>query len=231
MLAKRSGTPGAANDLLKKMRILMIFAIARGLRSDNPTQGVKRYKSGAGYHTWTEHEIRQYEETWPIGTIERTAFALLLYTGQRRSDVVRMTRQDIVNDHISVVPEKTSRTTRKRLHIRLHPNLATTLERWPARHVSILTTKYEKPFSAAGFGNWMADKIAAAGLPDRCVTHGLRKAAARRLAEAGCPPHEIMAITGHTSLKEVQRYTEQVDQRRLGDAAIQRLTVNKESQT
>ena len=72
--------------------------------------------------------------------------------------------------------------------------------------MSILTTTLGKPLSPAGFGNWMADKIAAANLPDHCVTHGPHKAAARRLAEVGCPAHEIMAITGHTSLAEVQRY-------------------------
>jgi integrase len=37
----------------------------------------------------------------------------------------------------------------------------------------------------------------------RCKTHGLRKAAARRLAEA----KQIQAITGHKTLAEVERYT------------------------
>ena len=79
----------------------------------------------------------------------------------------------------------------------------------------------------------MADKIAAAGLPNRCVTHGLRKAAARRLAEAGCSEHQIMAITGHGSLKEVERYTKDAAQARLAKTAIERLPVrntNKNSQ-
>ncbi len=67
----------------------------------------------------------------------------------------------------------------------------------------------------AGFGNWMADKIQLAGLPERCVTHGLRKAAARRLAEAGCTANEIGAITGHTTLKEISRYTRAAEQRGL----------------
>jgi integrase len=66
----------------------------------------------------------------------------------------------------------------------------------------------------------MADKIAAAGLPDECVTHGLRKAAARRLADAGCSTLMIMAVTGHQSLKEVERYTRAAEQKRLATAAI-----------
>jgi tRNA-Thr(GGU) m(6)t(6)A37 methyltransferase TsaA len=133
-------------------------------------------------------------------------------------DVVRMTWPDIVDGRVSVVPRKTARSSRVRLPIRVHANLSAALDAWPRRHISILTTANKKPFSATGFGNWMADKIGAADLPDHRVTHGLRKAAARRLAEAGCPPREIMAITGHTSLAEVERYTREVDQLRLGDA-------------
>ena len=163
-------------------------------------------------------------------TRERTAFARLLYTGQRLSDVVRMTWPDIVDGRIKVVPQKTARSSRRHLQITVHADLSTALAAWPRHNISILTTSINKPFSAAGFGNWMAERIAAAELPERCVTHGLRKAAARRLAEVGCTPHEIMAITGHASLAEAERYTREVDQIRLGDVAIGRLTVNRDSQ-
>ena len=47
-----------------------------------------------------------------------------------------------------------------------------------------------------------------------------RKAASVRLAEAGCTPHEIAAITGHATLSELVRYTRAVDQRRLAEAAV-----------
>ncbi|MGA8470856.1 MAG: tyrosine-type recombinase/integrase, partial [Pseudolabrys sp.] len=53
-----------------------------------------------------------------------------------------------------------------------------------------------------------------------CSAHGLRKAAAWRLAEAGCTAHEIAAITGHASLKQVSHYTKAVDQKRLATAAM-----------
>ena len=69
----------------------------------------------------------------------------------------------------------------------------------------------------------MAERIGKAGLPDRCVTHGLRKAAARRLAEAGCSANEIAAITGHASLEEVARYTRAAEQRKLARSAMDRL--------
>ncbi|WP_050783436.1 tyrosine-type recombinase/integrase [Methylobacterium nodulans] len=90
-----------------------------------------------------------------------------------------------------------------------------------------MTTTYGDPFSAKGFGNKMADAIAAAGLPDRCVTHGIRKAAARRLAEAGCTTHQVASITGHKSLAEIERYTREVNQKATAGAAILKIASRK----
>jgi integrase len=55
------------------------------------------------------------------------------------------------------------------------------------------------------------------------VFHGLRKAAAVRLAEAGCSTHEIAAITGHETLAMVELYTKGAEQKRRAVAAIQKL--------
>jgi integrase len=65
---------------------------------------------------------------------------------------------------------------------------------------------------------WCAE----AGLPE-CSAHGLRKACARRLAEAGATAHEIMAVTGHKTLAEVQRYTETAMREGLADSAHAKL--------
>jgi len=219
IIALKAATPGSANDLLKKIRTLIKFAIDGGWRSDDPTLRIKTFPEHE-FHTWTEDEIAQYEERWPVGSRERTAFALHLHTGQRRSDVVRMAWTDVANNAINVVQAKTG----ARLTIPLHPHLSAVLRAWPRKHVVMLTTVFGKPFSTAGYGNMMADAIAAAGLPDRCVLHGVRKAAARRLAEAGCTEKEIASVTGHTTLKEVARYTRAADQKRLAAGAVAKLT-------
>jgi integrase len=109
----------------------------------------------------------------------------------------------------------------------LHPDLQEILGCWPRTHIAILTTVFGKPFSVAGFGNMMGDSIRAAGLPARCVSHGLRKAAARRLAEAGCSEKQIAAVTGHRTLKEVARYTRAADQELLAAQAVDKLTEQK----
>ena len=222
IVAKRSATPGAANDVLKKLKILVHFAIDNGWRTDDPTLRIKKF-AGGEFHTWTEEEITGFEARWPVGSMPRLAFALLVCTGQRRSDVVAMSWTDVQDGAIRVVQRKTG----AKLWVALHPELAQILA--DTRHIAdtILTTAFGKSFTSNGFGNFMADKIAAAGLPDRCVTHGLRKAASRRLAEAGCSANEIAAITGHTTLAEVSRYTKAAEQRHLARAAIERLPGGK----
>ena len=144
--------------------------------------------------------------------------ALLLYTGQRRSDVVRMGPQHIQNGRILVRQQKTGRA----LEIPIHPHLAEALGATSSGNLAFLVTGAGAPFSAAGFGLRFREWCDAAGLR-QCSAHGLRKAQCRRLAEVGCSAPEIAAISGHKSLKEVQRYIEEADQAKLAQAAIRRM--------
>jgi hypothetical protein len=50
------------------------------------------------------------------------------------------------------------------------------------------------------------------------------------MAEAGCTPHEIAAVTGHASLKEVTPYTQGVDRKRLAAAAMANMATRTEHQ-
>jgi integrase len=191
----RSRKRFAARHWLKAIRALMKYAVEIGLREDNPAAGVKLPSLRTdGYHTWTEDEIKQFEARHGQGTRARLALSLLLYTGQRRGDVIRMGRQHIRDGVLHIRQQKTG----IELAIPVHAILAANIADTPSDHLTLLTTQTGKPFSAAGFGNWFRDRCNEAGLAD-CSAHGLRKAAARRLAEAGCTMHEIAAITGHAS--------------------------------
>lgn len=85
-----------------------------------------------------------------------------------------------------------------------------------------LVSSFGKPFTQNGFGNRFRQWCDAAGLKE-CSAHGLRKAAAARLAEAGCTDREIMAITGHTTTKEVDRYTKGAKQKLMAKTAMLKL--------
>jgi len=142
-----------------------------------------------------------------------------LQVGQSRCDVVRMGRQHVRRGTVSLRRQK----TKVAFDVPVMPALREAIDAMPpGDHLTFLVTAHGKPFTAAGFGNWFRNQCRAAGLP-HCSAHGLRKAAARRLAEAGCTEHEIAAITGHASLKEVQRYTKSADQKRLAISAMAKI--------
>lgn len=220
MIDAKAATPSAARNLLAVIRIIMQAAIKAGIRTDDPTLGVKHARiKKKGYRTWEEDDIAVFEAKHPIGSRARLALTLLLYTGQRRSDVVRMGRQHIRGGKIAVRQQKTDEP----LLIPMHPTLRAAIDATPAEHLTFLTTIHGKPFTAAGFTNWFRDMCNEAGLPNGLSAHGLRKAMCRRLAEAGCTEKEIAAITGHKTLRMVQLYTHAADQKRMAVAAINKL--------
>lgn len=217
ILAGRSETPAAANHVLRILRQLMALAVQEGWRKDDPTLGVRKLKeAGTGIATWSDADIEAFRAHWPLGTKQGLALALLLYTGQRRSDAVRMGRQHLRAGGMNVRQVK----TKAELFIPIHRDLRAHLDALPAGQLTFLMTEQGKPYSPAGFTNAFGDWAAAAGVQKGLTPHGLRKAAARRMAEGGCTAHQIAAVTGHKTLSEVERYTRAVDQERLARAAI-----------
>lgn len=212
-----AGHPAAANRLLKVLRMLMRFAVELGMRRDDPTAGIKRVPiKSDGYHTWTEDEIGQFEKRWPNGSRERLALYLMLFTALRRGDATRLKWTDVVGGVVMVTQGKTG----GRLALPVHPRLADELAVASRNGHTILATTYGKPFSVNGFYNWFADAAKEAGLPKGCSPHGLRKAACRRLAEAGATASEIMAVSGHKTLAEAERYCRAAGQKHLAERAF-----------
>jgi integrase len=210
--------PGMANLTRAVLRQVFAYGVKTKWRKDNPFAGIESYKLGS-HHTWIEDELAAYEKRWPMGTRERLAFDLLLYTGQRIGDVVRMRRQDIKNGAITLVQEKTD----VGLTIPIHPVLARSLKAYPARGMYLIGRIDGRPIGDENLSKIIMKAAAKASLPKRCVPHGLRKALMRRLADLGAGSKEIAAVSGHKTLKEIERYTEGADQAHLARAAIARL--------
>lgn len=221
IVADKAETPAAANATLKMLRILMQFGLADGFRADDPTFGVKRVRSKSdGFTTWAEADIERFIQRWPLGTREHLALQLLLCTGQRgRSDVARMGPQHMAAGKIAVRQSKTG----TRLLIPVHPDLAAAIKATPSGHLTFIAGANGKPYTSGSFGNWFAEAVRAAGLL-AIAAHGLRKAAGRRLAEAGCTPHEIAAILGHKTLREIEHYTRAASQVTMAESAMEKIT-------
>jgi integrase len=221
LIAKKAETPGAANKLLRTLKMLMKFAIDEEMRADDPTAGVKPLKvPGDGFLPWLDEHLEMFEARHPIGSKARLAYALCLYTAQRRSDVVRMGRQHIRGNLIAVRQQKTGTY----LEVPIHPELASIIDAIPRENMTLLLNENGTPFKPASFGNWFGDRCREAGLGKGYNAHGLRKAGARRLAEAGCTAHEIMSITGHQSIGEVERYTRAANRTQMAQDGMAKLT-------
>jgi integrase len=233
-LEARADRPDSANGLRKVLREMMKMAVKLGWRDTDPTQGVKKIKpkKKGGFHRWADAEIKRFEERHAMGTKARLAMALGLYTGQARQDAILMGEQHISREYdpeqerevevLNWIRKKTEDKTGFELAIPVHPELRRTIDATPSGHLTFLVNELGAPFTAAGFGNWFRDRCNEAGLP-QCSFHGLRKAAATRLIDAGCDVVEASAITGHASLKELQRYIETRDRKRAARRAMRKL--------
>jgi integrase len=212
---RKADTPEAANVWLKALKAVFKWAIEVGYCHQNPTRDVPKFRSASeGFHTWTQDEVAAFERTHPIGSMARLALALLLYTGQRRSDVILFGPQHVKDGSLRFTQQKNRNSNPVTLEIPVLPVLADVIKATPSRHLTFLVSKYGKPFTVGGFGNRMREWCNAAGLP-HCSAHGLRKAGAVQAAENGATPHQLMAIFGWRDIKQAEKYTRKANQKKL----------------
>ena len=215
LLAKWADRPSDHNRMLSILRRLLTHAVVLGWIKTSPVVGFRKRKLAGTYATWTEEQIAAFETRWAVGTTERLAFDLLLWTGQRSTDVRTMGRQHIEDGRVVLRQSKTG----NRIDIPIAPALGASLALMPADRVLFLVDGNGKPFTTSTFSHFMTTATTAAGV-EGVTPHGLRKAACRRLAEQGCSASEIQAISGHRSLREVERYVEAANQKLLAASAM-----------
>lgn len=220
---EKAGLPGAARNRLRALKALFRWALEYDLVTTDPTTGVKpiQYHS-EGHHTWTSEEVVAFEKCFPVGTTARLSLALLLYTACRRGDIIRLGPKNIQTGRFLYTQNKNANRNPVEIDIPVHSELRRIIDATHTGPFTFLVTEYGRPFTVAGFGNRFREWCNQAGLAG-CSAHGLRKAAATRLAEAGASPHEIMAVTGHKTLAEVERYTAAANKKNLSDSAISKI--------
>jgi integrase len=229
-LSTMAKTPAAANRVLSRLRTLYRYAqeLPEFNVTRDPTAPINGFKTGT-HHTWTEPEIELYRARWPLGTIERRALELFLGTGQRIGDVAALTWSDYQGGVFFITPQKTDALPEPtELEIPPTEELRVILEREERYGEYVLARPDGSRFTTSSLDHLMRTAAAAAGLRGEerkkkkklCTPHGLRKAQCRRLAEVGCTAPEIQAITGHRSLKEVERYIKAADRKPMARSAI-----------
>jgi site-specific recombinase XerD len=214
-------TPAAARNWKKALRGFIDHCLSLNMIKVDPLAGLKLVKlKSKGHHPWESDECAMFEEHPPLGTRARLAYELLLQAGQSRADVVRMGRQHVRNGMMSMRRQKTGVS----FYVEVMPRLQAAIDAMPAddpakKHLAFLVTAQGKPFTAAGFGNWFRDVCRQAKLPERCTSHGLRKAAATYLVEQGATDHQLMAWFGWSSISQAQVYTKAANRKRMAQSA------------
>lgn len=220
---KTRGGVHAARKLRKELVRLFDFAVKAGMCEKNPVRMAEPVKLPAGakksgFHSWSETEIDQYRTYWKLGTRERLAMELLLWTDQRRSDVVKLGKAQIQNGRLPIVQEKGG----AELWLAVAPQLLEAIVAMKPADTSpfcFLITRRGKPFTKESFGNFFKKACVEAGLP-HCTAHGLRKATLRRLAELEASNKMMKSVSGQTRDETLNGYIASADQKRLADAAI-----------
>jgi integrase len=205
--------PAAARDLLKALRGLMRWAKRNGRIKVDPGAEVDPppMEPSEGLPTWEEEHIAQFEAHHHSGSKAGLALTLLIWTGQRREDIVVMGRQHMRPDGTIRLRQLKTGTE---VNIPVFADeLRDAIASVPAGQLTFLQTEFGKPFSEGGFYNWFIDRCREAGLPPGLALHGLRKAFCCRLADAGVEAADIAAISGHLTLAMVQKYIAQRNKR------------------
>lgn len=208
---KRADTPAQANNFLKAMRGLFAWAVRNGHVEDAPTAGVQRvrYRSD-GFPAWTIDDAQAFRARHPIGGKARLAMELLLLTGLRRSDLVRVGRQHLRGDVLTIRTAKTGAT----VTMRLPAPLLELIERTTTGDMHFVAGEHGGPFTVESFGNWFRDRCREAGIEKSA--HGLRKLSATLAANGGAAAHQLMAQYGWSKIEQAEVYTRGADRARLG---------------
>ena len=146
-------TPESANARLKAMRQVFKWGVKKKLAPINAARDVEYFKSGStGFHTWTPEEVQQFEARHPIGSKARLAMALLLFTGQRRSDIIRFGKQHARGGKLTFTQQKGRNRKPKRLTLPILPALQRVIDDTPCGDLTFLVNDWSRPFTDAGFG-------------------------------------------------------------------------------
>jgi integrase len=210
---------------LRMVHLRIQHAIDLDWRRHDPTEGVRNIKNKAeGFATWDDLQIERFPEQHKPGPAHISPLACCSIPGSGKAARCGLGRQHVRDGLLTIVQQKTG----WEVPVPVHPVLAAAIDAVPRDNPAFLTTAQGRPFTPLGFTNWFRGMVRdVKGMPNGLSPHGLRKAICRRLAEAGCTPHEIMAISGPKSLQEVTRYTAKASRVRMAQTALKSIIGSK----
>lgn len=215
-IERRSHTPAQANCFLKAVRGVYEWAVKSELAVFDPTHGVDRLSDKTdGFEPWTSEDVHLFCVKWPIGSMQRLALELLMFSGLRRSDIVRAGRQHMTGNVFSIRTKKTN----TEVTVEFPQRLLDVISQTKTGDLNFIISEHGTPFTVESFGNWFRKHCRKAGVFKSA--HGVRKLSATMAANAGASSHELMAQYGWATSRQAETYTKKADRKRLGVKASQ----------
>lgn len=222
--------PGAADNLIKSVRAVYKWAMERGEIGHNPAAGIGAINLNpkGGAVAWTPADLRKFKQRWEPGTTAHLWLTIQAFTACRIGDAIWLGREQEVTRQGQIWLDWQPR--KKGSAFVSIPMLQPLYE--ATREAKIIGPSYllsdkGKPFASVEALRVRVQRwCEAAGLPGRS-SHGIRKAMAETMAEAGCSQHQIMAVMAHTQAKTSEVYTRDANRRIMAADGMQALAALK----
>ena len=207
--------PGNANSALKLLRQIMNFAIACGYIDANPMRGIRRNRRPALTRFLSREEIGRLHkaldrQTRKGGREQADIIRLLLLTGCRKGEIVRLRWSEVDGDRLVLADGKTGPRT-----LPLNTQARRILERQPRDGSSFVFPSPRDPSRprSRNLALWYRVRREA-GIEDVRL-HDLRHTHASHAVMNGVPVPVVSRLLGHSNVRMTLRYAH------LGDRDIE----------
>ena len=214
--------PGGANSALLVFRQIMNHAISRGHIETNPTRGLKRNPRPKLTRFLSREEIGRlhevldgYEPRQPSGKAQADIIRLLLLTGCRAGEMVKLRWREVDGDTLELEDSKTGPR-----QVLLSPEARAIIERQPRPGSPWVFSSPMNPARARTDLSLWKRVRKLAGIEDVRL-HDLRHTFASQAAMQGIPLPVVARLLGHAQVQMTLRYAHVSD--RDVEAAAERI--------
>ena len=230
--------PSEADKLVKAISAMYNWASRTGLVScANPAANILKFNKGDGHERVTYAEHAKFCQRWPVGTRQRLAFDLALYSGARVSDLHELGPQHMRNGWLYWTEAKGRDSTaqmgrstaNKEREWKAHPELLASIALTPHGIRNFVVRGDGKPYAtpdrlSRAIKGWLRDasifQTKRGKVLQAKTAHGIRKLGATMLADNDADLIAIRDFLGHTSFREAEVYISERDKRRAAQRAV-----------
>ncbi|MHA3980567.1 site-specific integrase [Halovulum sp. GXIMD14794] len=215
--------PAEADNMLKAARAMYRFGIKAGYASQNPAEGIQNiHKSKGGAVPWSMDDVEKYRERHKPGSQAFLYLTILMFTGCRISDAILLgPPNEFLRDGRKWLRWQPVKKGSAPMELPMLAPLERTIrDTTVTGQETYIVGEHGKGFKTSEamrvrFRKWCDE----AGLEGRS-SHGVRKAMAELLAEAGMSSRQIMAVLAHTKAATSEIYTAKAERRIMAEQAM-----------